>query len=331
VAPESLLIVIDDRVSHGPGIARLDAGRRLFDDLVAGDAAPPGCSDDGLAAEKITWRRDSSSAMERYAPSGAGERPVVTVHELEPGADPRDAIDRGADLVITADPSAVGYARALGDWLIAPLPPRWTYGVLFADAGDARAAMTNGGLGALRASLGGDIVPAAAQAAAPFTRDSGASCGSSSSSAGDLRRPLVPRVVYRLDDPIARAVAERLVSLATRGRESGLAPAPDAGRLQIAAGIAAAAFGRTLADRRDVAYVIAWPAHIRDACALATYVAAEAPELADALARGEAAAIPLIAAAQWAAVRRGSVGLARGPRGDPRLVLGAVAAPGSVP
>src|ERR1051326_8536335 len=57
------------------------------------------------------------------------ERParVIVIRPADPRADPRDLIDRGADVVITADPPALEYARQRGGLRLVPLTWAVTY------------------------------------------------------------------------------------------------------------------------------------------------------------------------------------------------------------
>jgi len=146
--------------------------------------------------------------------------------------DPRDALDRGADLLVTSDPALVEYAAGKPGLSDLPLPWSRTY-VLMRPAGAAP----------LRPSVGRDAVRAEARPAQPpFWWDERSTCrqraphtaGSTSS-----------RVVYLRGDPIARGLAERIVALA--GDRTDLR----------AAGLAPARFSASLASGAEAAYVVA--------------------------------------------------------------------------
>jgi hypothetical protein len=132
---------------------------------------------------------------------------------------------------------------------------------------------------------------------------------------------LARRLVHRADDPVARALAERLVSLAAR-------PGDAAGRLlaagerpMAATGMDSAAFAAALAAGGSGAFVIAWPSSRGGACDALGSVGGE-PRLSSEDGAARAAEVTaLIGAAAWAIVRQGAVGLVRDAAGDTRLVV----------
>ena len=135
---------------------------------------------------------------------------VVDFH-VQPNADARDALDQGADLVVTRDPALVEYARGQPEFTTFPLPWSRTY-LLLQPAGSA--SLDIGMSPSERQSLAEDAVRADARVAQPpFWWSELAECplsaipGSSTSS----------RVVYTQGDEVARELAERLVALAKPG------------------------------------------------------------------------------------------------------------------
>jgi hypothetical protein len=179
-----------------------------------------------LAAHVLAWRRSPdctgrpvllAAAPFRavadnpvvLAPAPAdGSWPLLRLQGYDAGSDARDVIDGGADVVITADPSALEYARRRGGLRLVPLAWATTY-VLVAPPGSRLPVDTSS---ALRAELARDVVRGESRPAEPpFWWDGGTRC---SAQARDSTGRL-PDVGFPSGDPIARALAERVVALAT--------------------------------------------------------------------------------------------------------------------
>ncbi len=201
----------------------------------------------------------------------AGERALV--FRTEPHADARDALDAGADLLLTASPAAIQYARTLDDLSTVALP--WTRSYVLAlpetmnddapspcSASDASRPLRN--------SLALAVHVDARGADGPCWWDG-------NTDGGQAARPTPPggpprRIVYQVGDETARELAERIVALAAPGREE---PAADALRRAApafsrstawrSAAIDSASFARMLADGSEGAYIFAitrdpeWP------------------------------------------------------------------------
>jgi len=178
-----------------------------------------------LAAHVLAWRRSPdctgrpvplAAAPFRavadnpvvLAPAADGTWPLLRLQGYDAGADARDVIDGGADVVITADPSALEYARRRGGLRLVPLAWATTY-VLVAPPGSRLPVDTSS---ALRAELARDVVRGESRPAEPpFWWDGGTRCvAQARDSTGRL-----PDVGFPSGDPIARALAERLVALAS--------------------------------------------------------------------------------------------------------------------
>jgi hypothetical protein len=153
--------------------------------------------------------------------------PVTLAPMSLSSADLRDAIDRGADLVQTADPAVLDYARRQSELSEVALP--WSRAYLLLLAPDAKP-LTPSDTVAFRTSLASDAVSAVAEDARPGAGppwwDEAAECP-----ARPQPRPPQPTpevIAYRSDDRVARALAERLVALASASagdlRARGLAP-----------------------------------------------------------------------------------------------------------
>jgi hypothetical protein len=181
--------------------------------------------------------------------------PVLDV-QITPDADPRDALDRRADLVVTRDPALVDYAASRPELATFPLPWSRTY-VLLQPAG---AEMIGGNPydEALRQSLARDAVHAEARPAEPpfwWTRPD---CTLDSASVVVL--PKSPVIAYTRGDAVARGLAERIVALAAPGSQLRTA------------GLDAAEFAGAIRGGRELGYIIGLPsrtlAPCRDSAAL---------------------------------------------------------------
>jgi hypothetical protein len=173
---------------------------------------------------------------------GAAQRPPEMKFEILAGMDPRDALDRGSDLVVTRDPALVDYVAGRPEFVAFPLPWSRTYVLLQPAAAEALDLV---GAEADRRSLARDAVSADARAAEPpFWWNEAKACpapvytGSTGASS---------RVVYRRGDEVARGLAERMVALAGSG--TGLR----------AAALEPADFTTLLRSGSERAYVVALP------------------------------------------------------------------------
>ncbi|HSJ64804.1 MAG TPA: hypothetical protein VK922_12995 [Gemmatimonadaceae bacterium] len=309
---DSLVIAVHDRPLEGPGAARFDDGRRLVEALTV---PPPGgldCARLPLGALTVRWRVDSAGGTEDPASEGGSAAPPrARLVAVAPGEDPRDALDRGVDVLVTVDPNAVRYAQARPDLRVVALEPRGIYGVATSRARyPGRVAPAS--LDALRRSLAFGIVPAEGAPASALPPVDPACSAPIDVSTGE--RGVAPRIVHRDDDPVARAIAERLVSRAAAG-DVGVRALLGEAESPSAAGLDRPAFQRALREGRDAAYVLAWPTGEHDGC---TIFGSAAPDAAGLSATHDLT--PLVAAAGWIIVRHGAVGIVRDADGAPRLV-----------
>lgn len=131
-------------------------------------------------------------------------------------ADPRDALERGAELLRTADPGLLAYARRKTDLRVVALPWSRIYALVL-PPGATLALSAASDSAALRAGLAHDVVPGESRPAeSPFWWQGVASCQPAAA------RPPSPRggpLLYPAGDSVAAAVAARLVALSD---ESGL-------------------------------------------------------------------------------------------------------------
>jgi hypothetical protein len=188
------------------------------------------------------------------------QRPPGVKFKSEAGVDPRDALDRGAGLIVTRDPALVEYVAGRPEFAAFGLPWSRTYVLLQpAVAGELDIV----GDDAERRSLARDAVSADARAAEPpFWWNEAMACPAGGASGPT---PTSARVVYVRGDEVARGLAERMVALAGSGtglRAAALEPADLAARLRTGSDRAyvVALPRRTLAPCRESA---AWPKDAR--------------------------------------------------------------------
>lgn len=166
-----------------------------------------------------------------------------------PGGDPRDALDRGADVVVGRDPVLLDYARRRPDFAMVPLPWSRDY-VLIVPPGSSLPGVFAADTAAFRAGLARDAVRTEARPIVPpFWWETAPGCRRSPGPPPPPSPPTSSTVVtYDQGDAAARELAERLVALADSQRLS-------------ARGYPAADFAAALRAGRDRAYVAAVPAH----------------------------------------------------------------------
>jgi hypothetical protein len=252
----------------------------------------------------------------------------VTLEARSISGDPRDALDRGVDVLVTNDRAVIDYAEASPAFEALPLAWDRSY-VLLAPAAaplmdPLGEPMPRPGFAPLVRSsppealdaLARDAVRVEARAAA--LPDARCTFAQSSVSTGAGGR--APRVVYPASDAVAGALAERLVALA-------IGPArPDSYWLSqrvpelitadgrpSAVGLAGAEFDQALRAGRDAAYVFAVAAtpHLAS-CEPLSAAVARAPWLLAPPTSNQGwrpAVLPLVDARSTVVVRRGVAGL----------------------
>lgn len=225
----------------------------------------------------------------------AGRPPIVA--QLMPAAmDHRDALDarRGdptanAEVHVTRDPRVVAHARASGDWEVLPMGWDRTYVLTARSAGQERAAPTEQDL----AALARDAVPGDARAVFgnPWW-----GIATDCLLPAPAMLPIGRQLGYDRRDPVAQALAERIVALALGGGATGWIPAilrSEPGRPGAARAVAmdSLALHRALAAGTVVAAISAVPSLPAPGCA------ARPPRLPG----GDE--IPLVQTRAWALVR----------------------------
>jgi len=126
---------------------------------------------------------------------------------LPPPADLRDAVDAGADLIVTEDPAALAYAAARAELASIALPWSRTYALVLAVPPESAAVAATAGF---RESLARDVVRVDARAAAPAT--SQVACPAAAQGTPHPIRSGA-RIAYPTADRTARDLAARLVAV----------------------------------------------------------------------------------------------------------------------
>lgn len=250
--------------------------------------------------------------------------PALRVIEMAAGADLRDVLDRDTDLVFSDDPSVARYASTRPDLSVIALPHRRTYVLVVPGSSDSTASHTSALREDVRSSLARDVVRVPAKPSQEPGWWQEARCVPSASPRQAATANRSSTIAYRADDPVARAIAERLVALSSRPGGSpieGLLPTDGAGEPVTAEPMPADRFERALRIGSRAAFVLPIPSRPLARCQALDDFASAVPW---ALHEGRVRAgvmIPLIDAGAWVIVRRGAVGLAVDWDGTPRLIF----------
>lgn len=229
---------------------------------------------------------------------------------IQSGADARDLLDAGVDLLITRDPGTLDYAAAASGVRSLPLPWDRTYAVLVPAATDG--SFTSGGVSAgLRDALARDVMRVEARASEPphwWVESVSCHILLPQHSARRETDARAPRIVYEAGDDDARSLAERLVALALDGSVR-LEPSTAAGRAPPAAvGLTANDLGRSLRRGGDLGYVMRLPRRVMDACMELSALISRAPWLGSQTGLRQAV-VPLVDTRARALIRRDRVDL----------------------
>jgi hypothetical protein len=172
--------------------------------------------------------------------------------------DPRDALDQGADVLVTSDPSVLEYVAARPEFVSFSLPWSRTYVLLEVGSGTdhslSRITADPQAAGSLADAAGGEARPAEP----PFWWSDLSACRRDDVHASGGHPP---HVAYPEGDEVARRLAERVVALTPPGtnvRTAARAPAELAGALRSGSGGAyvLAVPRQSLAPCRDAS---GWP------------------------------------------------------------------------
>jgi hypothetical protein len=154
---------------------------------------------------------ESDPAPATLEPVGNG-RPLRL---LAPPHDPRDAIDAGADIVVTDDPATLAYVAGRAGFTSLPLPWTRAYGLVLTTADDSSAARLTP---AFKEALARDAVRIDARAAAGAPMG----CAPATPAPSHSGRP-AGRIAYPAGDRTAADLAARLAALGIAGARSAVA------------------------------------------------------------------------------------------------------------
>jgi hypothetical protein len=172
---------------------------------------------------------------------------------LAAGADLRDLLDQGVDLVLTDDPETLRYASSRETFDIVSLPWSWTYVLVGGPVIEAVDALERWGL---REAVRGDV----RRAEPPFWWVGAPRCPGAAAGPGYLTPGMARTIAYVDTDPVARDIAERLAAVA--GRET---RPTGTGSLR-ALGLPPAEFADALQANRALAFITALARRSYDAC-----------------------------------------------------------------
>lgn len=251
-----------------------------------------------------------------------------------PARDARDLLEGGADLMVTADPAVVEYARGQPQLVTVAMPWEKTYALL----SPARAAALRLGEerpsipASLAEDLARDAVRCEARAArAPFWWDDDA-CGESTPGAASPAPSGVREILYDQHDAVARDLAHRIVALAasdpaTSGEVAaleaavpGLGARSGEGPAIVARGVGAGELAQCLHDGSDLAYVVALPRSTPLSCYETSELLKRAPWLGATGGGTGAVVVPLVDTRPQAIARGRGFGLVVGGYGDVMIV-----------
>ena len=229
---------------------------------------PLGTRDARVAPGALTVVRDSLPPIRFVAATG----------------DRRDMLDRGIDLLITRDPSALGYAATLPQFQSLPLAWQRTHVLMTPGRARSTPLLSE----AQRQALAGDAVRGEARSVQPpFWWQGVPDCEQAPTPRRNPPAP-TPRVVYDAGDSAARDLAERLVGL---------------GRFQRVAGLRGSSLALALRQGADAGYIVAIESRPIDPCRDLRTLADGSRWL------DPGAIVALVETRQRAIVRRGRSGL----------------------
>ncbi len=273
---------------------------------------------------------EPSRAVVLVRAAGESDGPVLAIRSAA-GRDARDLLEAEIDLAVTSDPAVIDYGATRPAYRTLPLPWDRTYLLLSTtrtrellggeEAGEGRGDELPS---ELTAALARDAVRGDARGhrspgwwhESAACRAAGAGVGLPPVPAGAYRRSGTRRIIYSEGDGVARALAERIVALASAGPASASARALAAvvpGLLEegalLAAGLDLAEYEASLRLGDDFAYVLGVPRRAIDVC----YETAALSRRAEWLAVGRidlaAAVIPLVDTRRYIIARRDRLAL----------------------
>lgn len=225
---------------------------------------------------------DTSGAPATLTSLSPGGRPTITVRTTS-GADGRDLLDHGIDLLVSGDPEVLNYASGRGELTTVPLP--WNRSYVLVSMAPQTISDT------IRVSLARDVVRTEARPAhGTFWWLAGPACPPvDTASSPPAPGSSASVVYYPRGDATARNLAERLVGLGVAG---------DGGR---AAGIVPADFD-ALFFTGGASYLLPLPRDVLEPCRAVQELVARAPWLSSDPGRH---ITPLVETRERVIVRRG--------------------------
>jgi hypothetical protein len=284
-----------------------------------------------LAVAKVTdspWPAGTRSARiaadAGAAPANAPSAIVVTrdnqpsIRFLVAPGDPRDLLDRGAELLLTRDAATLRYVASLPQFQTVPLAWQRTYVLLTPGRSRTAPVLTE----SARHTLANDAVRGEARGAlGPFWWQTLPDCEVGGSAPPRQPSP-TPRIVYEAGDAAARDLAERLVGLARAPGPSStmfldaLLPDRPRRRYERATGLAGDALAVARRRGTDAGHIVAVANSPLDPCRDLQVLMGAAPWL------DPETVVPLVDTRLHAVVRRGHSGISA--ESDGGLVIAGV-------
>ncbi len=296
---QSLISIDSQTIAITLRLPRTDAPLVLaHTDLAIARAVPGSAWPLGTRAARIAGDRETL-VVTATANNAASVRFIVA-----PG-DPRNLLDKGVDLLVTRDPTALSYAATLPQFQSIPLA--WhRIEVLFAPGRRRTSAALPEDA---RQTLASDAVRGEARgAASPFWWQTLTDCEVAPRQPRDPSAPASGRIVYDAADGAARDLAERLVGLSSASGSSAnpilKALAPDRGRtFQRATGLTGEALALATRNGTDAGYILSLDRRPLDPCHELQLIAEGARWL------DPETVVPLVDTRLRAIVRRGRSGV----------------------
>jgi hypothetical protein len=245
------------------------------------------CAGRSLTAAGPYSVRDAGRSTLVLEPVAGARGPRLTVRPTSE-ADARDLVDAGVDLLLTESPSLAAYASTKTDVVSVALP--WDRTWVLVTPRQAVSVADSAFRGDPR-----DVVRAEARVArGPFWWTDAGVCPAPMIRVVPAARPTL-RIAYSRDEPVGRALAERLVALAGNGITT-VAITPNA-------------FDAAVRTGSELGYVMSLPRLVVDRCRAISALLTEVPWLAGSSAP-QAAITPLIDTRLHAVVKRDRLNLA---------------------
>jgi len=270
-----------------------------------------------VTGERRSWGLERRILAE---PTRGAKKPVIDFLETS-DRDPRDLLESGVDMVITSDPAVIEYASARVHFAAVPL--LWDRTYLFLSPGRVRI-LANGGKtetipGDFLEALAKDAVRSDAQGfRAPSWWSEFRVCEAevSVTAAAVPERGQTRRILYDSDDPVARDLTQRIVSLlsAYTGTSPGTKALDSAvggarGERPVGEGVARENLNMSLQTGEDWGYIVSIPRLSFDPCHSAAQLIARAPWVGYPNGDLQKTVIPLVDTRKHVIARRDRFGL----------------------